>query len=1208
MGTDPHQLLKKLYLDPSSLEWSDPREVKVLRGQAGKLGLRFKTVQSASRDTSNTVVVVVRETCVVQVGELKNLDRIQKINGIDLTNKKEDEVDAIFQDKKQSVFNLKVQSEVSSKLEAVCTLSKCGSGDSNSEFMDSGSYQPGFAGSKPKRMLSSSSGQASTCSVERPPTKRIVKSKSTDTDKSWGHHGDESCSPGVTHPLAPTHHLLDAAHIPDVQEYARTMSLPDRVSLAKIGIEIDDGERIHSLPVVNGSRPSARHGCDNGIGAVKLSVRRCKNKSCNVTMNLCLWHSLIFKVPQFVIWDPMSKTITLNRGTNASFGITKKVKIQEATSQIYTLVEAIEPGSVAASHDLFVGDWIQSINRHPLQRRDEAHRAHFDDLTEVRLVIQRPEGILQKAQEHADKIMKQQQLKPKMPPLKMPPRRGVSDVNFSPSPGMPMCPNSRPVLTSVSPVWLGPQGQHDPVERVVYWRHSDKQTTDGHGMSPSSLTCEPQFRGVTSPHSLEVWCKNCGNEAASNVSHHSPPHSPEDNSNPLYHQGSSSPTTPTDGTVPCSRVFICGNAANHLANMLMSGSPASTTIMQDTHTRLVKLSLKFDNSKVSVDIWQQRRNVPRDQHRVLNGTGYFSTSSGCVHCGADGASVNVELFVIQDDSFFHHSSHYLFTRDSLFIVAFDSQKILTNMSTDIARLEQLLHSIQSYVGNMAHIAVYGIFSLNDEEDKEDEVRTMFYANDRQHGKYSVSIPHIVFVNRSNVHETTGELCSKILMHSLSYGQKVLTRSQHVSEAVSSLEHESRTVWLVEELRQQISGHCPQHKDLILQADVRAELEQIGCLKPLTGKSNGPPKAVPGQDLFVHPISVYYRLVRLCIDSKDVGEGELMFNLSTRGVLLQSELSMLLHEIVPDVERFTYYLKTQGIVYDIGLSEIYEGNDRNIFIPYFLEELTTGGPKLTLSDVCLLVVFGGTTPWTIFYRLVAAFGQHKECLHVKFLRSGLCIISLRSLSIKLLFDNLKDTILITVERGSLSGKEIVVMQVLQQLLAHVAPPDLHYILGPPCPLQDCPPHIQGHVINLATPTIRCGHVCLNDHPNIKKWMVSENQKSGSASVNQRETTACLTRNILTLPPSVFREITKKLMAPLERDWRDLAGLLGKTTEEVMLYEVMLQRNDRLPSEQLLIDWNQMKQGSIGQLIAHLTEMERYDVRKIITDHLEIDMED
>lgn len=68
-----------------------------------------------------------------------------------------------------------------------------------------------------------------------------------------------------------------------------------------------------------------------------------------------------------------------------------------------------------------------------------------------------------------------------------------------------------------------------------------------------------------------------------------------------------------------------------------------------------------------------------------------------------------------------------------------------------------------------------------------------------------------------------------------------------------------------------------------------------------------------------------------------------------------------------------------------------------------------------------------------------------------------------------------------------------MQVLQQLLAHVAPPDLHYILGPPCPLQECPPHIQGHVINLATPTIRCGHVCLNDHPNIKKWMVSENQK-------------------------------------------------------------------------------------------------------------------
>ncbi|XP_046568482.1 uncharacterized protein LOC124276861 isoform X1 [Haliotis rubra] len=771
MGTDPHELLNKLYSDPYSLVWSVPREVHVLRGKTGKLGLRFKTVQSASQDTSSTVVVLVRNTCVVQAGQLKSLDRILKINGINLTNKNEDDVDAIFQDKKLSRFNLEVQSEVSSKCKVVTKH------DCNSESMNSGSYQPGFAGSTPKRMLSvTSSGQSSTCSMERPPSKRIVKSNSTDTERSGGQHSDEPCSPPVVaHPLAPTHDVLDSALIPDVLEYPRTMSLPDHVSLAKIGIEIDDGEKIHSLPLANGSRPSAKHGCDNGVGAVKLDIRRCKNKSCNVAMDSCLWHSLIFKVPQFVIWDPMSKTITLNRGSNTSFGITKKVKIQEATSQIYTLVEAIQPGSVAASHDLFVGDWIQSINRQPLQRRDEAHRAQFDDLTEVRLVIQRPEGILQKAQEHADKIMKQhQQQKQKMTPLMMPQRRGVSDTNFTPSPGLSMYPNSRSVLTNVSPVWVGPAGQQDPVERVMYWRHSEKHTNDKHGMSASSPICEPQLRGVPSPRSLEVWCKNCGTESPSNISHPSPPHSPEDNCNPLYHQGSSSPTSPTDGIVPCSRVFICGNAANHLANMLMSGSPASTTVMQDTHTQLVKLSLKkFDSRKVSVDIWQQRRSVPRDQHRVLNGTGYFSTSSssGCVQCGGDVACVNVELFVVQDDNFFHHSSHYLFTKDCLFIIAFDAQKILTNMSTDIARLEQLLHSIQSYVGNMTHISVYGIFSLDDDEDKGDEVRTMFYANDRQHGKYSVSIPHIVFVDRSNVQETTGELCTKMMKHALSYGPK-----------------------------------------------------------------------------------------------------------------------------------------------------------------------------------------------------------------------------------------------------------------------------------------------------------------------------------------------------------------------------------------------------------------------------------------------------
>lgn len=55
-----------------------------------------------------------------------------------------------------------------------------------------------------------------------------------------------------------------------------------------------------------------------------LGVEICRSTSCD--LRTCLWHKFVISYPQYVIWDPSTKTVVLEKNGNATFGFKYKVK------------------------------------------------------------------------------------------------------------------------------------------------------------------------------------------------------------------------------------------------------------------------------------------------------------------------------------------------------------------------------------------------------------------------------------------------------------------------------------------------------------------------------------------------------------------------------------------------------------------------------------------------------------------------------------------------------------------------------------------------------------------------------------------------------------------------------------------------------------------------------------------------------------------
>lgn len=92
--------------------------------------------------------------------------------------------------------------------------------------------------------------------------------------------------------------------------------------------------------------------------AESLGVEVCSLPSCNI--QTCLWHKFVLGFPQYVIWDPFTKTFELNKNGSTSFGF--KFKVKKHVSYILHIVLTFHFILMICSLDvLWKVDWMRGM-------------------------------------------------------------------------------------------------------------------------------------------------------------------------------------------------------------------------------------------------------------------------------------------------------------------------------------------------------------------------------------------------------------------------------------------------------------------------------------------------------------------------------------------------------------------------------------------------------------------------------------------------------------------------------------------------------------------------------------------------------------------------------------------------------------------------------------------------------------------------------
>ena len=193
------------------------------------------------------------------------------------------------------------------------------------------------------------------------------------------------------------------------------------------------------------------------------------------------------------------------------------------------------------------------------------------------------------------------------------------------------------------------------------------------------------------------------------------------------------------------RIFLCGSEADKCLNYLLKDSALNIEVQNQcfTYTSCSMSTDCFSNiviAKPCSNLFSYSVASPRNCY--MNQSDHRGGGdSKCKQCGGDfpnsvpgqshgqsGSIVNVEMFAVPDDRFFHFCCSYLFTKSSIFILTFDGSKLLRSAASEFARLQSLSHTIRSIAGEEVHIMSRGFIDGGpDASHVRDEVRALFYT-------------------------------------------------------------------------------------------------------------------------------------------------------------------------------------------------------------------------------------------------------------------------------------------------------------------------------------------------------------------------------------------------------------------------------------------------------------------------------------------------
>lgn len=1151
--------------------------MEITRGVNSKLGFHFKTFQ-CGRDETVTVVVKVKPDCQLTGGFLSTTDRILRICNVPVTTLGEAEV-----------YRLLGSGQPTLQL-FVATMDKADPGAQVKRFLSVNSG------------TSTGSGTASVDSTERPQVKRFAKSDSLEAASpppSTADHDPLTLSSDLSG--LPTEayvaveiggavrgrflpHLTTTAHslpitmedeiILQLCEAGTTHSLPPVLSPHPIAppIPILSTHRAAFLTTTGiGGIGSVAEGGESAAGvpsnANSLGVEVCRAPGCQ--LQNCLWHKFVLSNPQYIIWDPATKTVVLDKNGSATFGFKYKVKKHDGPpAELFALVTEVTPGGVAWNR-LLPGDWIRSIDGTAIDTAKGAFRFEFSSLSSLRLVLQRPDGLSPRAATKLKQLAKTIRV-----PFYIPPAQREPAPIFTLSPQKLPSPAARYISGPFSPQGFVRQGSG---------RNRESMGIGGGSVfsSPMSAVTDPRehiplatlVRTTLNPHGHAATdAVECGC---------------------MQKRVRSGCSASNKCALPRARVVICGShgSATEFVHGLLSDN--GEVVKLDAYAQCFQLSMEWvEESGVQIHTWPQP---------------FVSLMENGEDVCSGQRRLNLELYVISDEDFFHHCASWLLPSASVIVLTFDIYKLMNKPESETSRLAAMVHTVRTSrnmcsTSSNPTIVLYGVSSGSESGTSTEEVQAIFYVTSYGHQlleHYALNVPEVAQTLRaSSMADARSTLFEACLQQ---------CQQNHV--------HRSAGVFLDAltsclDLHLSYAKLMAMHVKLALDVDLDSLLRDLIAAGSLIPQGHSTLTRPLSEQAFIIPFNVLQSLLSLLIkpdvDSHSPASRQKWFKLLTQGRVSRAELCSVLAADSPHHGHVTLdLLENLGIVFRLHPPSVGRGDSgfaeeaMDYIMPYFLFE-DHQPQKAEGKGQQFVMTFSGRVSLQNYYDMLSVMSQLPATEAVEQVGKYTCNVSHNGMSFFLHLRKHSDSIHMWAARSDGKSRETIRIRQLEQLFGCVVPPGMQFSL---CTAESMDPNsglLSGREVASFVVQNRPSPVDLATGMDQQETTLKTLPSLPGASLTRQMSKPSRDAPLTSLPWSALKTIAIRLSFETISGptWKDVAEQAGKSSDEIFAYEALATKE--LPALIFLKEWAQT--ASIQQLLGILERLERPDVHDIILEYL------
>ncbi|KAK0041549.1 hypothetical protein Bpfe_029030 [Biomphalaria pfeifferi] len=503
--------------------------------------------------------------------------------------------------------------------------------------------------------------------------------------------------------------------------------------------------------------------------------------------------------------------------------------------------------------------------------------------------------------------------------------------------------------------------------------------------------------------------------------------------------------------------------------------------------------------------------------------------------------INIELFCVPEDSFFHLCCSWMFTPLSVFVLTFDTNRLSQCSNVELVRLKSLVQTVKANTSwENKNVYVYGL-SQGSEIIRKEEIQTLFYTLP---DKY-LPLPVVLSTASDNykvILQARTELYQ--LLSQVTKQQNVTTSTILALDLLLSFESLTITLDQLVKLLEDRDQEMSKHKLQTLQ-----DLTDTGNLIVTGGNNCGVE--------YILPVKLFTSLSNLakCMETyrTSMADQNMNWKLCITGMATRSDLMDIAAQCTDDSYKFVACMEFLRLIIPMkpcGSSPTSDSgfNDemQNLLFPLFLEDIPFVPPDTYNKYFTLEASEDLAVPF--FYDLISTLSQSQDCHTFTMFSQMTAHFDINGLEFYLNFIK-PDRQLVVYRPRSDQGMNKALARLIFELLEHLQT-QVKFVLT----YEEQSPSQLGRVLNPSA------------SPSVLSRKVSNEMDYRLLEVAQDKVLDMRVANIRCIGPDLQR-IYRHLS--IENGWEKLAGLFGLTVSDIMVYESI--RSNRLPAENFLVSY-------------------------------------